>query len=272
MADEQAITEALVVALAVGEEGDQLGQPAVAAGLDIGGGELVGQFLQPRRVGAGAEGVGALLEGDALRAEPAGQPLVAIEADAGAEGEVGADAQEHPAEVLVLEVEVVLLDEAVEQLNVVTLAGEADGHAGVLAGLEDDGDAVLTVQLLIERLDPLLAADAPGGHEDLDVPFLGEGLDEVMVVCGDGLEVDGGHPVRLALLLEEADDAGGVLEDLDDAVEKDAVEAGVVEADSRLVVLDEGVHGGPPDQGWASPPMIPGPAFIWGFQGASPLA
>ena len=67
-----------------------------------------------------------------------------------------------------------------------------------------------------------------------------------MVVGGDGPEVGGGHPVRLAFLLEEADDAGGVLEDLDDAVEEDAVEAGVVEADGRLVVLDEGVHGGPP--------------------------
>jgi len=49
-------------------------------------------------------------------------------------------------------------------------------------------------------------------------------------------------------------------------------EAGVVEADGLLVVLDEGVHDGPPDQGWASPPMIPGSAFIWGFQGARPLA
>ena len=234
------------------------------------GREPIGQFLQPRRVGAGPEGVGALLEGDALLAQPAGQPLVAVEADAGAEGEVGADAHEHPAEVPVLEVEVVLLDEAVEELDVVALAGEADGHAGVLAGLEDDGDAGLALQLLIERLDPLLAADALGGLDDLDVPLLGEGLDEVMVVGGDGLEVGGGHPGRLAFLLEEADDAGGVLQDLDDAVEKDAVEAGVVEADGRLVVLDEGVHGGPPGM-WASPPMIRRSA-AWGFQGAWPLA
>ena len=55
--------------------------------------------------------------------------------------------------------------------------------------------------------------------------FLGAGLDEVMVVGGDSLEVGGGHPVRLAFLLEEADDAGGVLEDLDDAVEEDAIDA-----------------------------------------------
>ena len=91
LADEQAIAEPLMAALPVGEEGDQLGQPAVAAGLDVRGRELVGQLLQPCRVGAGPEGVGALLEGDALLAQPACQPLVAVEADAGAEGEVGAD-------------------------------------------------------------------------------------------------------------------------------------------------------------------------------------
>jgi hypothetical protein len=34
---------------------------------------------------------------------------------------------------------------------------------------------------LIERLDPLLTADALGGLDDLDMPLLGEGLDEVVV-------------------------------------------------------------------------------------------
>jgi hypothetical protein len=64
---------------------------------------------------------------------------------------------------------------------------------------------------LIERLDPLLTADALGGLDDLDMPLLGEGLDEVVVVGGDGPEVGGGHPGRLAFLLEEADDARRVL-------------------------------------------------------------
>ncbi|HKM54192.1 MAG TPA: hypothetical protein VJY33_12350 [Isosphaeraceae bacterium] len=100
LADEQAIPEPLMAALAVGEEGDKLGQPAVGAGLYVRGREPVGQLLQPRRVSTGPEGVGALVEGDALLAQPVRQPLVAVEADAGAEGEVGADAQEHPAEVL----------------------------------------------------------------------------------------------------------------------------------------------------------------------------
>jgi hypothetical protein len=45
LADEQAIAEPLVAAFPVGEEGDQLGQPAVGAGFDVRGRELVGQFL-----------------------------------------------------------------------------------------------------------------------------------------------------------------------------------------------------------------------------------
>jgi hypothetical protein len=78
----------------------------VGAGLDVRGREVVGEFLQPGRVSAGPEGIGALLEGNALLAQPAGQPLVAVEADAHAEGKVGADAHDHPAEVPVLDVEV----------------------------------------------------------------------------------------------------------------------------------------------------------------------
>ena len=65
---------------------------------------------------------------------------------------------------------------------------------------------------------------------------LGEGRDEVVVVGGDGLKGGGCDPVRPAFLLEGADGAGGVLQDPDDAVEEDAVEA-----DGLLVALDEGV-------------------------------
>ena len=71
-----------------------------------------------------------------------------------------------------------------------------------------------------------------------------------MVVGRDGPEVRGAHFGRLAFLIEEADDTGGVLQDLDDAVEKDAIEAGVIKTDSRPMVLEKGVHNGPPDREW----------------------
>src|SRR5512135_3814767 len=152
LADEEAITEALMATLPIAEERHQLGQPAMGTGLDVGGRELVGQFLQPRRVGAGTEGVTALLEGNALRAQSARQPLVAVEANPSVEGEVRANPQKHAAEVLVLEIEVVLPDKAVTQLDVIALAWEADRHAGVLAALENDREAVLALQALVEGL------------------------------------------------------------------------------------------------------------------------
>src|SRR5512135_2538719 len=245
----------------------------MGAGLDVCGREPVGHFLQSYRVGTGAEGVAALLEADALFAQAAGEPLVAVETGARVEGEVGADPQEHAAEVLVLEVEVVLPDEAVAELDVIALARKADGHAGVLAALEDHGDAVLALQVLIVGLDPVLAPNVFGRLDDLQVSLFGEALDEVMVIVGNGPEVGRGQLGRQPFLLEVADDRGRVLQNLDDGVEKDAIKAGVVEADGLLMVLDEGVHGGPRGLmcGY-QPPIIARSARIWGFQGAWPLA
>src|SRR5262249_59193395 len=99
-----------------------------------------------------------------------------------------------------------------------------------------------------------------------------EALDEVMVIVGDGPEVSRNQLGRHPFLLEEADDRGRILQDLDDGVEKDAIKAGVVEADGLLMVLDEGVHGEPPELGWATPPIVPRSAQSRGFQGAQPLA
>ena len=53
LADEEAVAEPLVAAVAAGEVGDQLGQPAVAAGLDVRRREPVGQLLEPRRAPLG---------------------------------------------------------------------------------------------------------------------------------------------------------------------------------------------------------------------------
>jgi hypothetical protein len=38
----------------------------------------------------------------------------------------------------------------------------------------------------MEQLDPLLTTDALGRLNDLDVPLLGEGVEEALVVGGDG--------------------------------------------------------------------------------------
>jgi len=70
--------------------------------------------------------------------------------------------------------------------------GKLTATRAFLAALEDDGDAGSALQLLIEGFDPLLTGRAPlGGLDDLQMPLLGEGLNEVVVVGGNGPEVGG---------------------------------------------------------------------------------
>jgi hypothetical protein len=172
----------------------------------------------------------------------------------------------------VLEVEVVWRDDAVAACDVVALAWEADGPAGVRAALEEDGEAALALPVLSDGFAPLLTTDVRWRWHDLPRPLLGAGRNEVVVVGGEGPKGGGGHLGRHPRLREDADDGRGVLQDRDDAVEEEAIEAGVVETEGVRMVFEEGVPGGPPDWEWASPSMIPEPAFIWGFQGAQPLA
>src|SRR5215475_8399939 len=57
-----------------------------------------------RRSGAAAKsGIGELLESDVVRAQAVGQPMVLVEADAGGERKVGADAHEHSSPVPVID-------------------------------------------------------------------------------------------------------------------------------------------------------------------------
>src|ERR1700687_1009530 len=65
-----------------------------------------------RAIGSRAfrEGVGELLEADAFLAHAVGQPVVLVEADAGGEWKVGADAYEHSSPVPVIDVKIVLND------------------------------------------------------------------------------------------------------------------------------------------------------------------
>src|SRR6266478_3919662 len=211
LADEQAITEALATTFGVGEKGNQLGQPAMGTSQDVRRSEGVGKCLQPGRVATGSERIAALLEGDVFLAQAAGEPLVAIETDTSVEREIRADAQEHPAKILVLHVEVILPDKTVAQLDVVALLGKADGHTGILAAFQDHRDAWAAAQVLVERLHPVFPSDIFRRFHDRDATLLGQSLDEVMIVSGDRLEIAGGQSGRLPFVSEKADHTGGVL-------------------------------------------------------------
>src|SRR6476660_2718082 len=85
---------ARMLSFSCGEEGRELRQPLLAAGHQIPRGERVGELLQALRNCAFQEGVGGLLESDALLADAVGQPMVL-----GGEWKVRADAHEHPSPI-----------------------------------------------------------------------------------------------------------------------------------------------------------------------------
>jgi hypothetical protein len=55
-----------------------------------------------------------------------------------------------------------------------------------------------------------------------------------------------GYGRNLAEFLEEINDIRWVLENLNRSVPVDTIEAGIVEANLFLVVVQKGIHGGPP--------------------------
>ena len=99
-------------ALLLGEEGSESVQPLAAADEQIMGGQRIGEFLQPLGVRATQEGVGGLLKVDVLLLQAPGEPVMLVETDTGGKGEVGREADEHPAPVAIVDVEVVLNDPA----------------------------------------------------------------------------------------------------------------------------------------------------------------
>src|SRR6266700_5169673 len=110
-----------VLALSCSEEGREVRQPLLTAGHQISRSERVGEFLQAIGRRAFQEGIGGLLESDAVLPHAVGQPVVLIEADTGGEWKVGADAHEHPSPVSIIDVKVVLNDPAIRDLKMPTV-------------------------------------------------------------------------------------------------------------------------------------------------------
>src|SRR6516165_2089682 len=79
--------------------------------------ERIRKQLEALWRGASHEGIGALLEVDALLAHAVREPMMLIEADAGGERKVRTDAYEHSPPLPVIDVEVVLNDPAICDLQ-----------------------------------------------------------------------------------------------------------------------------------------------------------
>jgi hypothetical protein len=208
----------------------------LSARQDVLGREGVGQRLRAVRIRTVPEGIAALLKADPFFTQPTRQPFMAVDADAAVEGKVRTDANEHPAEVAILEVEVVLPNEAIEQFDVVALLGKTDCDACVLTALEDHTDTRLAVQVLEKRFHPIFATNLFGRFDNLDLAFRREGLHRLMIFGRDGTEVSRRQGSCLPLVFEEADNAGRILKHLNDGIEENTIKAGVAETDAVLMV------------------------------------
>jgi len=74
-------------------------------------------------------------------------------------------------------------------------------------------------------------------------PFLGTVLDPIQELVGDLRESPVGHPFGVAVCVEEAQHSFGLLERLNESVQKKPIEASISELDAILMVLVKGVHG-----------------------------
>jgi hypothetical protein len=233
-----------VLPLPGGEERGEARQPLLPAAREIPRGEGVGEVLEPVRVPAFQEGIGARLEFDVSRPQLSGQPVVLVEADTSGKGKVWAEAHEHPAPGPIIHVEVVLDDPALGQLQVpavVLRVADGDQDARWFAGPEDDDHLVGLGALKVGR-DKLVA---PTGRrvDDGSAPRQRAVLYPVLELVGDVAEHVAAHGVLIPVGVEEPDHTFGLLEGLDKAVEQDPVEAPIPKANAILMVLVERVHG-----------------------------
>jgi len=199
--------------------------------------------LQTGEVAALQKGIGRLFKVDVLFFEPVGEPVVLIQAEPGGERKIGRHAHEHPSPRGVVHVEVVLHDPALSHLQVpAVFLGIADGghNPGRFPGFQNEDD--LIGFCLAEVGFHEFVAPSCGWLGDRRAPFFRTVLDPTMELVSDLGQHLAAHRELIAIGTEEADDALGLLEGLDQAVEQDAVEATIARPNAMLMVLVEGVH------------------------------
>jgi hypothetical protein len=236
-----------LLSLFCGKERSEARQPLLAAAQQVPRGELVGKLLQAFGGRAFDEGIGALLEVDALLVHSVRQPVMLIEADPGRERKIRTDAHEHPPPLPVVDVEVVLDDPAVgdRKMPAVRLAVADRRHdARRLACLEDDHDRIGGRALEI-RLDEFVATAFRCLHNG-DVSFFRPAFEPGLKLIGNATQRVPAHRIELPVGVEEADDPLRLLERLDQSVQQNPIEAPVAPANAILVMFVERVHERPP--------------------------
>ena len=167
-----------------------------------------------------------------------------VETDTGGKGEVGAEADEHPAPAAIVDIKVILHDPALRQLQmpaVVLFVADGGQDAGWFSCLQDD-DHLVGFGMTKVGLDKVVASTF-GSFQDRGIPFLGTILHPVVELLSDFPQHIPAHRVLISIGAEESDYPLGLLERLNDAVEQNPIKAAISEPNAGLVMLEECVHG-----------------------------
>src|SRR5438128_2142083 len=187
-----------------------------------------------------------LAETDVFTLHLTSQPIMAVDDHASVKRQIGTQAQEHRAEVGVLKIEVVLIDETMAEFQVVTtaLGRIADGYAGAFPTLEDDGDAGLAVQAPVKRFHPFVSANILGWLDHGNALFGGHGFDHGVVLLGNRLQISPRNGLHSTVFVQKPDQHGGALPSRHNDVKDNAIKAGVDETDPLGVMSHKAVHDG----------------------------
>jgi hypothetical protein len=159
-------------------------EPLLGTAVDVVGGQAVGERLQAGGIAARQEGIGRLPKPHPVRPHAGGEPVMLVEAHAGREREVGAEAHEHPAPRGVVQIEGVLDDPASRVLEMPAICFPNGGEdPRGLAPLHDDHD-LIGLRSTEVRLDEGVAATG-GGLNDRYPPFDCPGCHPALVLGGD---------------------------------------------------------------------------------------
>src|SRR5262245_42032097 len=169
-----------------GKEGGQTCQPFLATGQQVPRSQRVGELLEALWRRAADEGIGALLEVDAPFPHLVREPVMLIEADTSGEWKVGADADEHPSPLAIVDVKVVLDNPPVRDLQMppVRLAVADRNHdARGLACLENDHHSISARPFEV-GIDEVVAAAIRSVH-NRDLPLLCPTFQPLLELLGD---------------------------------------------------------------------------------------
>src|SRR5262252_1014215 len=190
---------------------------------------------------ASEEGIGTLFKSDPFGTHALSQPVVLIETNARREGQIGADAHEHPTPVLVVNVKAILHDPTLRQLEVPAVLGSDGNHdPSRFPGFENDHHRIV-LSVFKVRSNKVITPSLGRIHNG-HAPFLATVFEPVLELLSNITQEIASNAQALAVGIKETDHSFGLLKRLNQSVQKNPIKTTVGKFDATLMMFAEGVH------------------------------